>query len=47
VSRRAGCYMSRFQRFDGKLAKSWAVGPGFYISRLWRFGNEKTTGLAP
>jgi septum formation topological specificity factor MinE len=28
--------ISRFQRLDPSNGSTWAEGPGFYISRLWR-----------
>src|SRR3977135_1542899 len=29
--------MSRLQRSTRHIASTWAVGPGYYISRRWRF----------
>jgi multidrug efflux system outer membrane protein len=38
--------ISRFQRSIRHIASTWAVGPGFYISRLWRFRLINVTLIA-
>jgi hypothetical protein len=30
-------YISRFQRWESSTARTWADGPGYYSSRLWRW----------
>jgi hypothetical protein len=32
----------RLQRFDNISRSTWAVGPGFHISRLWRLPHSTT-----
>src|SRR6266478_9569561 len=31
------CIISRLQRSTRHIAATWAAGPGYYISRPWRF----------